>query len=101
MRIGNALVLIETHNKNNATGFMVSFELRERGMLASDHFPDAHNGEPLIQTEEEAWRLASEFSKVSTRYVNIYVINQDYRPVAGYRERILNRYQKRSLDKEE
>lgn len=39
-------------------GYMVSFERKEGRFLAGDHFPDKHRGEPLIQTEEEAWVLA-------------------------------------------
>ena len=44
-------------DKPKPIGYMVSFERKEGSILASDHFPDKHRGEPLIPTEEEAWRL--------------------------------------------
>jgi len=71
-------------------GFMVSLEWKKGGMLHSDHFPDKHAGEDLIITEKEAWMLAAEFAKKAVgKAVNIYVINADFTPVTGYREKYI------------
>lgn len=71
-------------------GYMVSFERVEGMFLASDHFPDKHQGEPLIPTEEEAWDLAQRFAaKTVGRCVNIYVVAHDFHPVPGYRDRMI------------
>ena len=72
-------------------GFMVSFEWRRGGMLESDHFPDKHAGENLIETEEEAWILAQKFAEQTTgKVVNIYVIKgNDFTPVKGCKNRII------------
>ena len=71
-------------------GFMVSFEWKKGGMLHSDHFPDKHDGEPLIPTEKEAWLLASEFAKkMRGKVVNLYVIKDDFTPVDGYKEKYI------------
>ena len=67
------------------------YEEREGYLLASKHFPDG--GEPLIETEEDAWKLAAGFAKVDPyRYVNIYVVDEHWSPVPEYKERLLNRY---------
>ena len=92
MKIKDALELIEEHKKPINPGYMVSFEVRVSGILRSDHFPDPHDGEPLIKTESKAWDLATEFSKVSTCNVNIYVTDQTFSPVKDYKERMLNKY---------
>ena len=70
--------------------FMVSFEWRGDGVLTGDHFPDKHAGEELISTEEEAWKLAAEFAKKTVgKAVNIYVVNADFIPVAGWYEKAI------------
>jgi len=72
-------------------GFRVAFEKRERGMLGSDYFPE--RDEPLIQIEAEAWEWAGRFAaKAPPEYVNIYVVDHQYRPVDGYRCRLMRRY---------
>ena len=69
-------------------GYMVNFEWVDGSCLRSDYFPDKHAGEPLIANEEEAWRLASEFAKNTVgKYVNIYVVDNKFNPVPGYRSR--------------
>jgi hypothetical protein len=71
-------------------GFMVSFEWKKGGILESDHFPDKHAGEPLIETEKEAWLLAAEFAKkMRDKVVNLYVIGRDFAPVDGYRDKYI------------
>jgi len=66
-------------------GFMVSFEWKRGYILTSDHFPDKHAGEPLIETEVEAWELARTFAKKTKgKCVNIYIINHEFSPVRGY-----------------
>lgn len=74
--------------------YMISFEKRGGGMLASDHFPDKHAGEPLIEGLEKAWELANKFAATAPpEYVNIYVVRgEDFAPVDGYSERMLRRY---------
>ncbi len=81
MKYEEALEIIENKEK----GFMVSFEKRKGGLLISDYFPDKHDGEDLIKTEEEAWDLAERFSKATgDDIVNIYVIDHTFSPVSGY-----------------
>jgi hypothetical protein len=71
-------------------GFYVTFEIIDGAVLTSDHFPE--NTEELIPTEEEAWDLAQKFaSKTQRKCVNIYVLDQDFRPVISYSSRMLNR----------
>lgn len=77
-------------NKPEESGFMVSFEWVEDGVLIGDHFPDKHAGEELIKTEVLAWELANQFAKKTyDTCVNIYVINADFAPVANYREKMI------------
>ena len=72
-------------------GFMVSFEKLCPPFLDSDHFPDKHAGERLIPTEEEAWEIAEAFArKTRDKFFNICVVDGDFRPVSGYRARMLN-----------
>lgn len=81
MKLKEALEII---NKNEK-GYMVSFEVRGGGVLRGDHFPDKHAGEPLIETEGEAWELAEKFAKSTGNEVfNIYVIDHNFCPVKGY-----------------
>ena len=98
MKNAIAMRIIDEHETriNEPTGYMVSFERREHGVLRSDYFPDKHAGEPLIKTEEEAWELAKRFDEAtSDDYVNIYVINQSFVPVNKYDLKKLNRYPSR------
>jgi len=70
------------------SGFMVHFEKVEGAMLCGGYFPDKHDGENLIETAEEAWLLAQRFaSKTKGKYVNIYVIDGDFKPVHDYKMR--------------
>ena len=72
----------------NPKGYRVSFERKEGNFLISDHFPD--KDEPLIDTESEAWILARTFARSTVgKCVNIYVVNDNYTPVAGYRDKII------------
>lgn len=90
MKFQDAIDIIDTMPE---TGFMVSFERVNNGMLLSDHFPDKHAGEPLIKTKVLAWGLANKFAeKTYDKCVNIYVTNADFTPVEGYRDKmIINR----------
>ena len=91
MKMSEALAIIVAGQKEK--GFMVSFEKRERGILASNHFPDKHAGEELIETEEKAWELAEQFAKATDdTYVNIYVIDANFSPVKGYDKKAFKRY---------
>jgi len=86
MKFAEALKIIEG-------GFMVHFEHAGDGFLRSDHFPDKHSGEKLIETEAEAWKLAKRFANNTFgKCVNIYVTKSDFVPVDNYREKmIINR----------
>lgn len=87
MKMSEAMKIIEY---TPPKGFMVSFEKVKLGILESGHFPDNMAGEPLITTEEAAWKLARQFAeKTWGRYVNIYVIDAEYRPVPGYKQRMI------------
>ena len=89
MKFQEALDIINKKEK----GYMVSFEVRERGLLRSDHFPDKHADELLIPTEDEAWRLAERFAKATgSDTVNIYVIDNTFSPVKGYDKKKLKSY---------
>jgi hypothetical protein len=89
MKLKDAMSIID----KKETGFMVHFEKRIRGMLHSDFFPDKHAGEDLIPTETEAWELANRFAKSTDRdYINIYVIDHNFRPVIGYNFKKLKSY---------
>jgi len=91
MRMSEAREILA--GKDTREGYCVTFEVRERGMLASDHFPDVHAGEPGIPTEEQAWAMAASFAhaKQKREVVNVYVIRaSDFTPVPAYRARMLN-----------
>lgn len=83
-----------TGKNEERKGFMVDFEHRiHETLLRSSHFPDKHAGEPLIETEDEAWELARKFAEILPQdYVNIYVIKEDFRPVDDYEEKILRKF---------
>lgn len=73
------------------SGFRVTFEVREGGILRSDHFPE--DDEPPFTTEDEAWEYAEKFAKAGRDkgIVNVYVIYaDDWTPVKGYKEKELN-----------
>ena len=74
-------------------GFMVHFEWRDGKFLRGDYFPDKHAGEQLIESEDEAWRMAEKFAKkMQGKIVNVYVVNSMFCPISNYRERmIMNR----------
>lgn len=76
---------------NKKHGYMVEFDHAGDGFLRSDNFPDKHAGEPLIQTEEEAWMLARKFANNTFgKCVNIYVVDYKFIPVEGYLDRKIN-----------
>lgn len=89
MKMQEALQIIEAKE----SGFMISFEKREGGLLKGDYFPDKHDNEELIATEDEAWEMAEKFAKATDdTYVNIYVINHHFSPVKGYDKKAFKRY---------
>jgi hypothetical protein len=93
MKLKDAQKIIKNKEKAKGTGFMVSFEVKKGGILASDHFPDKHAGEKLIPTEEEVWDLAGKFARATDEnYVNIYVVDHTFNPVKGYDSRKLKSY---------
>ena len=91
MKMKEALKIIDDNKKTEA-GFMVAFEKKEKGILASDHFPDKHAGELLLKTEEFAWKLAEDFANVSDNYVNICVIDSSFTPINNCGKQKLNKY---------
>ncbi len=100
MKYKEAISVIKSNNYKRCntttkkeTGFMVSFEKRERGVLCSGYFPDKHADEPLIKSETEAWYLANKFAQATCdNYVNIYVIDHTFSPVKGYANKKLKSY---------
>lgn len=93
MKMIKAAERLSLKKKNQPKGFMVGFEKMDGCMFHSNYFPDKHAGEKLIKTENEAWKLAERFSKaMGERYVNIYVKDHDFRPVAGYEKRMINKW---------
>ena len=84
MKMREALDIID----GKPRGYMVSFERREGCMLGSGHFPDKYAGEPLIESEWQAWDLARRFAATAPpEYIHICVIGHDFVPLKGYRER--------------
>lgn len=74
------------HNKPK--GFRVHFEWCGDGFLRSDYFPN--HGEPLIPTEAEAWELTERFARATQgKTCNLYVVSHDFRPVPGYKARMI------------
>jgi hypothetical protein len=90
MKTKDAMRMIDDHER----GFMVHFEVQTGSVLPADYFPDRSEGEELITDEEKAWTLAKRFAKAgeNQNIVNVYVVNQHAKPVADYKERILNVY---------
>ena len=76
--------------QDNATGFLVSFEYRNNGILESGYYP---SDAPFL-TENAAWDHAKLFAMYApSAYVNIYVVNcVTYVPVAGYDAMKLRRH---------
>lgn len=72
-------------------GYRVSYDKKDGCMLLSGYFPE--RDEPLIPSEDEAWELAGAFARRTYgEYVNIYVIDDRWKPVLGYAEKkIANR----------
>ena len=86
----NMATALEIINRDNE-GFMVHFEKVERGMLYGDYFPEKHQGEELIKTEDEAWELAKLFAKKTKgSCINIYVIGSNFKPVPDYNKRTIS-----------
>jgi len=87
MKIKDALEII---NAPDPTGFMVAFEWYGDGILRADHFPDKHGGDDLIETEAEALILAQKFAnKMRGKACNLYVIDHNFHPVTGCRDRFI------------
>lgn len=78
--------------------YIVSFEVREGGVLRGDHFPDIREGEKSIKGLENAWTMARNFASAmyNKNVVNVYVCYGSgpnrFVPVPGYDSRKLNRY---------
>ena len=99
MKYKEAIDIIRKNEKNPRfsktpdAGFMISFEKRSGGLLESQYFPEKHDNEPLIKTEEEAWRLAKRFAAATNEsIVNIYVVDSEFSPVQGYDRKTIRRY---------
>lgn len=85
MKLSDAKELIRTRS-----GYRVSFEMRENGLLKGNHTPDRN--EIPFATEEEAWCFARKLSVVPD-IVNIYVVwASDFSPVPNYYEKVLNKH---------
>lgn len=73
-------------------GYIVHWEVREEGLLKSNHSPDFFNKEPLIGTLEEARDKAKKLASINTtKYVNIGI----YKVVNGNlfnNDEFLNKY---------
>lgn len=69
-------------------GYRVSFDRVDGKFLVGGWFPE--RDEPLIETEALAWAWAIQFAaKTFGRYVNIYVIDDNWVPVPGYEARLI------------
>jgi len=84
--MSEAIAIINSSPQNR--GFRVSFEKKEGCILRSGYFPEGEG--PLIPTEDDAWILAIAFAKKTTgKYVNIYVVDHNYRPVPDYKNQAI------------
>ncbi len=87
--------------KSTTNGYMVSFTIRENGLLKSEHFPEKGKGEWLISTVKEAWALAEWFADNvdKNKIANVYVIDSNYNPVDenGVRTITLPTYTQRKI----
>lgn len=93
MKIEDVINIIES-KKIVSEGFLVSFDkitcgnmvmgiYVNGGWLVHDHFPDINNGETLIESEEEAWKLANDFkNSTDRRFCNICVTNEKLIPLS-------------------
>ncbi len=89
MKLEDAMRIIDS-TPSKPKGFMIHCELKDGGLLITDYFPDKHKDEELIKTEVEAWDLAAKFAaKTYGKYVNIYVVDNNWQPVPGYEEKII------------
>lgn len=72
--------------------YRVHFEWHDGNLLRSDYFPE--RGETAFVSETTAWSYAKEWAETMGKKVaNIYVVNaEDWCPVEGYREKMLNIY---------
>lgn len=68
-------------------GFVVAFDKKESIGLVPDYFPDVKNGERFIPTIEIAQEYAEKFANSTTGevYVNIRVLNHEFKPVNIFR----------------
>ncbi|MBL4623361.1 MAG: hypothetical protein JKY89_13280 [Immundisolibacteraceae bacterium] len=84
MKMKDALAIIERTDG----GFRVHFEEAKDGMLRAGYFPE--RDEALIRGENDAWILARKFAgKTRCRFVNIYVVDSESRPVSGYKDKMI------------
>ena len=75
-------------NKDDSKKYRVHFEKTVECFLHTDYFPEGE--EPCIDTEQEAWILAERFaSKTKGECVNIYVVDEKWYPVPGYKEKTI------------
>lgn len=81
--------ILNAKPKKKKLGFRVNFSIKDGHILKGDHFPE--RDEPMIKTEQQAWKLATEFAHAHPNAVDIYVVNQDWLPVQGYNQKILNK----------
>ena len=85
MKLSDVKEMIRTRS-----GYRVSFEMRDNGLLKSNHTPDQN--EVPFATEEEAWDFARKLSVVPD-VVNIYVVwAGDWTPVSDYGAKMLNKH---------
>ena len=88
MKLEQAKKIIKD-SKKASTGFRVHFETYSGYKYKGDYFPD--NDEAPLKTESEAWKLASDFAKADKTAINVYVVDIKFRPVEGYKEKVLNK----------
>lgn len=92
MNFSDAIKIIGEDVPEKPPGYRVHFERKEGNILVSDYFPEV--GEPLLRTEEHAWRLAEAFAESTVahrtpRCVNIYVVDSQFSPVPGYKSKFI------------
>lgn len=89
MKLKKAIEKIEKSEKHINLGFRVHFETFEGYKYAGDYFPE--RDEPMFKTATEAWKMAEKFAKASKLHLNVYVIDEHYKPVRNYKEQMYNK----------
>jgi hypothetical protein len=87
MDLAEAERLIADYEAHLSQAYLIHFSRRAAGGFVGDYVP----ADMPFSTESEAWTFARKFAQATKEtYFNIYVVDHHYKPVVGYREKMLN-----------